>query len=222
MDTRQMKPPDIRIETLFATPLALVEHADSAALNDALEALFLSRETPEYQNPRPSHIPQPETFESRFDLFRWPDPPVRELREFVLGSVLNLVRELNRYTDAEAAGLTLKNDTWFHITRRGGSFVAHSHPMASWSAVYCVRGGEEVPSRRDSGVLRFLDMRGTNAFLDAGNARLEPPFNSGHFSIKLKPGQLVIFPAHAVHEVAPFFGSDTRITVASNCWFDRR
>jgi len=22
------------------------------------------------------------------------------------------------------------------------------------------------------------------------------------------------------HEVAPFYGSDTRITVATNCWFD--
>jgi hypothetical protein len=217
-----MNAPEIRIETLFATPLALIEHPYCEALNSSLEELFLSRETSAYQNPRPSHLPQPETFESRFDLFHWPEPAVRQLREFMLGSVLDVVRELNHYTTEEVAALTLKNDTWFHVMRRNGSFVAHSHPMASWSAVYCVRGGEEVPHRKDSGLLRFLDTRGTTNFLDAGNARLEAPYGAGHFSVRLKPGQLVIFPAHLVHEVAPFFGSDTRITVASNCWFDRR
>jgi predicted 2-oxoglutarate/Fe(II)-dependent dioxygenase YbiX len=36
---------------------------------------------------------------------------------------------------------------------------------------------------------------------------------------KLEAGQLVIFPSYVFHEVAPFYGSDTRITVATNCWF---
>ena len=106
-----MKAPEIRIETLFATPLALIEHPYCEALNSSLEELFLSRETSAYQNPRPSHLPQPETFESRFDLFHWPEPAVRQLREFMLGSVLDVVRELNHYTPEEVAALTLKNDT---------------------------------------------------------------------------------------------------------------
>ena len=215
-------PPRIDIEPLFAAPLAFVEHPDPASLNPALEALLLARSTDEYRNPTPSHIPQPETFESRFDMFRWPEAPVRALRDFMLGSVLRVVVDLNGYDEADANRLVLKNDTWFHVTRRGGSFIAHSHPMASWSAVYCVRAGEEVPGRRDSGVLRFLDTRGTHHFLDAGNRSLQPPYNAGHFSVRLRAGQLVIFPSHLVHEVAPFFGDDTRITVASNCWFELR
>ena len=40
-----MKAPEIRIETLFATPLALIEHPYCEALNSSLEELFLSRET---------------------------------------------------------------------------------------------------------------------------------------------------------------------------------
>jgi hypothetical protein len=30
---------------------------------------------------------------------------------------------------------------------------------------------------------------------------------------------LVMFPSYVFHEVAPFYGRDTRITVATNCWF---
>lgn len=216
------EPRPIEVEPLFAAPVAFVELADAEALNAELESLFLARATPEFQNPAPSHIPQPETFESRFDLFRWPDAPIRTLRDFVLSSVLRVVTELNGYTAEESARLVLKNDTWFHVTRPGGSFIAHSHPMASWSAVYCVRPGEDAPERRDSGVLRFLDMRGYNLFLDAGNRRLQPPYGFGHFSVRLRAGQLVVFPSYLMHEVAPFFGHDTRITVASNCWFELR
>jgi predicted 2-oxoglutarate/Fe(II)-dependent dioxygenase YbiX len=37
--------------------------------------------------------------------------------------------------------------------------------------------------------------------------------------LKLEAGQLVIFPSYVFHEVTPFYGNDTRITVATNCWF---
>jgi hypothetical protein len=30
---------------------------------------------------------------------------------------------------------------------------------------------------------------------------------------------MVMFPSYVFHEVTPFYGSDTRITVATNCWF---
>ena len=95
-------PPRIDIEPLFAAPLAFVEHPDPASLNPALEALLLARSTDEYRNPTPSHIPQPETFESRFDMFRWPEAPVRALRDFMLGSVLRVVVDLNGYDEADA------------------------------------------------------------------------------------------------------------------------
>ena len=32
-------------------------------------------------------------------------------------------------------------------------------------------------------------------------------------------GQIVVFPSYLFHEVTPFYGKDTRITVATNCWF---
>jgi hypothetical protein len=152
-------------------------------------------------------------------MFRWPEICIQTLRRFVMESVGEVVAELNGYTPAEMAGMQLHNHTWFHVTRHGGSFVAHNHPLASWSTVYCVRSGEEVAERRDSGVLRFLDHRpASNMFIDPGNVQLRVPFNFGHYAMRLAPGQLVIFPSYLGHEVATFLGHDIRITVASNCW----
>jgi len=208
---------------LFATPMATRTLEGADGLNRELEELLLARETDQYRNPYPTHMEQQEVFESNFDMFRWPEPCIQTLRAFMMESIAELVAELSGYTSEEMAGLQIHNHTWFHVTRHAGSFVSHNHPMASWSAVYCVRPGEQAPERRDSGVLRFMDPRpGCNMFMDPANVKVRMPFNFGHYSMRLAPGQLVIFPSYAMHEVAPFMGRDCRITVATNCWFTSR
>ena len=218
-----MQSTPLNLFPLFAAPIATRELKGAEALNAELEKLLLEREDEQHRNPHPTHFPQREVYESNFDLFRWPEPCIQTLRSFVMESVGELVAQLNGYTAAEMANMQLHNHTWFHVSRHGGSFVAHNHPMASWSTVYCVRSGEQVPERFDSGVLRFLDHRpGSNMFMDAGNVKLRVPYNFGHYAIRLAPGQLVLFPSYLVHEVATFLGHDTRITIASNCWFTLR
>lgn len=204
----------------FAVPFAQARLPDCHRLNRELEGLFLARESDEYKNPTPSHIPQAETFESRFNLFRWPEPCVQELRHFMLNSVGQAVLQCSSVRPEELARLTMHNHTWFHVSRFAGSFVAHNHPLASWSAVYCVRAGEAVTEHPLSGVLRFLDTRtGADAYLDATNRQLKPPFAVRPLEFCLEEGQIVIFPSYVFHEVTPFYGRDTRITVATNCWF---
>jgi uncharacterized protein (TIGR02466 family) len=210
----------IRISSAFAVPFGDARLAGCERLNRQLEALFIARETDEYRNPTPSHTPQSETFESRFNLFRWPDACVQELRTFVLNSVAQTVIQASNVQPEELAKLTMHNHTWYHVSRYAGSFVAHNHPLASWSAVYCVRGGERLPDRPDSGVLRFLDTRsGADSYLDAANRRLRTPFALKPREMRLEEGQVVVFPSYVFHEVTPFYGRDTRITVATNCWF---
>src|SRR5579863_6179205 len=165
--------PPLKVSPGFAVPFAEGRLAPCERLNRELEALFLARETEEYRNPTPSHIPQAEMFESRFNLFRWPESCVQELRSFMLDSVARTVLETSTLPPAELARLTMHNHTWYHITRYAGSFVAHNHPLASWSAVYCVRAGERRADHPGSGVLRFFDTRpGAQAYLDAGNRTL--------------------------------------------------
>jgi uncharacterized protein (TIGR02466 family) len=215
--------PQPSIAPLFAVPFAVARLADCAALNRELESLLLSRERDEFRNPYPTHRPQHEMFESDFDLFRWPEACIARLRTFMLDHVVAVAATLNGHARDELARLAVRNHTWFHVTRAGGSFVAHNHPMASWSAVYCVRPGERSAAHPDSGLLRFLDVRGgADAWRDAGNAALADPWRIGARDLRLEAGQLVVFPSYVVHEVTPFHGADTRITVASNCWFEPR
>jgi hypothetical protein len=128
--------------------------------------------------------------------------------------------EASELPPSEVARLQIQNHTWFHVTRYAGSFVAHNHPLASWSAVYCVRAGMRPAEHPDSGILRFLDPRhGSGAFLDIANSRLRPPFALKPREVRLEEGQILVFPSYVFHEVSPFYGPDTRITVATNCWF---
>ena len=204
----------------FAVPFVEARLAQCERLNRELEALFLERETDEYRNPTPSHVPQAEVFESRFNLFRWTESCVQELRSFMLDRVARAVLETSTVPPAELAGRQMHNHTWFHVTRYAGSFVAHNHPLASWSAVYCVRAGEPGAGHPASGLLRFLDPRwGAGSYRDAGNRALRAPFAFGVREVRLEEGQLIAFPSYVLHEVSPFYGRDVRITVATNCWF---
>jgi hypothetical protein len=208
----------VTVGSAFAVPFGRIRLRPCELLNQRLEQLFLARESDEYRNPTPSHVPQSELFESRFNLFTWPDPCVQELRRFVLDGVVQTVLAATSSTFEDLAQWKFQNHTWFHITRFAGSFVAHNHPLASWSAVYCVRAGES--QAYPSGVLRFFDPRGAaNGYLDHGNAHMRAPYAPRPVELQLSPGELVIFPSYVFHEVTPFYGHDFRITVATNCWF---
>jgi uncharacterized protein (TIGR02466 family) len=210
----------LKVNPLFAVPFGEMRLESCESLNRELEALFLERETDQYRNPAPSHIPQEETFESRFNLFRWPESCVQELRKFVLQAVGQMVMQTTTLRAEDLSRLQFQNHSWFHVSRYAGSFISHNHPQASWSAVYCVRAGESAPHHPDSGVLRFHDTRqGANSYTDPANMALHRPFALRPVEIKLVEGQLIMFPAYVFHEVAPFYGRDRRITVASNCWF---
>jgi hypothetical protein len=213
-------PPAMRVASGFAVPFAEARLSGCERLNRELETLFLARETAEYRNPTPTHTAQQELFESRFNLFLWPEACVQELRSFMLSAVVQTLAEVSDLNPGELARLQVHNHTWFHVTRYAGSFVAHNHPLASWSAVYCVRAGEMLPERPDSGVLRFMDTRsGADAYLDVANRRLRSPFALKPREVRLEEGQVIVFPSFAFHEVSPFYGRDTPITVATNCWF---
>ena len=208
----------MELTAAFAVPIAHARLEPCDRLNRELEQLFLARETQEYRNPAPSQSPQAEMFESRFDLFTWPEPCIQELRKFVLEAVFRVAMAASETAREEFARLNLNNHTWFHITRDTGFFVSHNHALASWSAVYCVKDGAGDAAR--GGLLRLFDTRtGAGGFIDRSNQRLRQPFVVGDLDLALLPGQLVVFPSYLFHEVTPYYGADTRITVASNCWF---
>lgn len=204
----------------FAIPFGLSRVSAPEGLNMALRALFLEREAEgaTYANRRATMQLDQGLFESRFDLFRWPEPCVRELREFCWQQLYHFVADLGGMDEQLVARLRGHADAWFHITRRGGHFGLHNHPMASWSGVYCVDPG--ASTSKSGGLLSFPDPNGAAAmFKDPANQNLRLPYSQQTREYFLEPGQLLIFPSWLPHQVTPFAGEGVRITVAFNAWF---
>lgn len=211
----------VDIKPVFAVPFAQ-DHLDDQALNIQLRDLLLQREAEgaRYANPNPSLKQQPGVFESDFNLFSWPEECVQKVRHFAWSVLGRTIQELNDYSPSQMQGLQIFSHTWFHVTRTGGFTILHTHPMASWSGVYCVAPGAEAEGRPESGVLRFHNPHHySNYFLDPGNLKFRAPYHHGTWSVRLKAGQLVLFPSWLQHEVLPYYGADERITIAFNCWF---
>jgi len=212
---------DIQVSSGFATPFIVRHLANPEGLNEQLKALFLEREQQgaKYEEDVPTLTLKVNLFESRFDLFSWPEPCVQQLKKFCLETLAMTLTKVNGNTLEELSQLQIFNHTWFHITRPGGYMGTHNHPMASWSGVYCVDPGGEDNNNPDSGVLRFHDPRNSvNMYMDAANNHWGEPFVPGTRNYRFKAGQLVIFPSFLMHEVATFSGSGQRITVAFNAW----
>lgn len=223
-----MTPTPLHVANAFAVPIVSTRLPDAAALNRELCSLFLAREAQGERWRKRVKTPtlQVNIFESEFDLFSWPETPVQALRGFCLNALGRTVVELNQYGPEQVQQLNelqLMVDCWFHVTRSGGYIGHHLHPMASWSGVYCVSAGEDVPGRPDSGLLHFPEVRlGAGTYLDPGNVRLKAPFAAGGIKYKLEPGLLILFPSYLPHETLPFFGRDERITVAFNVAFTQK
>lgn len=214
----------VNVFPAFAVPMAQTFLPGPDALNAALmrTILALEAEGAGYRNPDPV-VHQPDgLFESEFDFFARAEPCVQELRAWVWGSLGEFLRNINPDLAGGTAGLRIASQTWFHLTRAGGYFGYHNHPMASWSGVYCVSDGEPDTRYSNNGCLVFPHPQmAVNTFLDPTNANLRWPFAHGNFVLNLKPGQLVLFPSWLSHYVTPFQGAGQRVTVAFNAWFSR-
>jgi uncharacterized protein (TIGR02466 family) len=212
----------VQLQPFFAVPFGFAQLENCAELNADLRTLFLSRaaEGAKYANPRPLTQRNGQVFESDFQLFQAVEPTVQRLKQFCWSSLLGMIAELSKYDEPTMRRLLIYSDSWFHVTRRGGFFGLHNHPMASWSGVYCVAPGQHDANKPDSGLLSFLNPATTGAmYMDAANARIQPPFGSGIRHVRFEPGQLVLFPSWIMHDVKPYEGDGERITVAFNCWF---
>lgn len=208
----------------FAIPLGTFQLLELDELNDALSATLLTRETAEYRHHQTSQKVQPEVFESRFDLFEWPDPPIQKLRGIICSYLRGFIARVNNMDIRRVEQLQMHQDVWAHITRRNGYVQPHNHPNASWSCVYCVQTGQKDTGHEDSGALVMMSPNSgaSRMFRDPANDQLIRQFSDDAIRFHLKPGSLIIFPSDLVHFVSPFIGDGERITIAGNFWFEHQ
>lgn len=208
----------------FAVPMAEVRYPRQAALNPRLESLILRMEAEgdTHRNVDAVVHQPPGLFESNFDFFAVDDDAVQELQAFCWQSLGSVIQGLNSALADGLGGVEISSHTWFHVTREGGYFDFHNHPMASWSGVYCVSNGEPDPSIKNNGALVFAHPNpAISSFVDVANSTMAWPYSHGNFVVNLEPGVLILFPSWLGHYVAPFKGRRPRITVAFNTWFRR-
>ncbi len=207
------------LNLLWATPF--YRSATDASRADMLRDYILANEQ---DSRRKSNSPQrahPGVFESTFDFLDWPSPVTQELKQFLYGHLAGVVRAANGFDADTLRRLRFHNHCWFHITRQGGYFQNHNHPLASWSLVYCVDPGDTEPINEfEAGHLIFHDPRAcASMYLDEANRGWlrESSFDALRF--RPAKGDLLIFPSYVQHAVEPYHGSAPRISVAANFWF---
>jgi hypothetical protein len=188
------------ITPIFASPFAVVPLAGTEVLNSLLAPLFLDRATDEFRDR--AAAPDALCFRSREDLFEWDHETAIHLRRQMLGGICTAVMAINLYSPEEFSALALQARARFWLVRPDGSIPAASAPMSSWHAYYCVASPAPSPARIDSGALRLYDIRDGSTFLDAANYRIQAPYSGAHYNWRPVPGQIAVFPASILHEVA--------------------
>jgi uncharacterized protein (TIGR02466 family) len=199
-----------QIVPLFATPIVLVDVADSAALNSELRRTIMAREQ---SHPGTEHS-NLGGWQSEWDMDRWGGAGAIKL----LAIARNTANKVTTNRQGQSVSLTWKANMWANINRTGHGNEFHSHPGSFWSAVYYVDDGGIDADPALGGELEFMDPRGPGPAMYAphlafGSAGLSVGANE---TIVPRTGRLVMFPAWVLHQVRPYRGKAERISIALN------
>lgn len=201
---------DPTVASLFATPVVTVDVADAETLSAELRrAIELRAST----HPGTQHS-NLGGWQSEWDMDRWGGPAAIKLLAIARNTA-------NRVTSDRAGNqvtVTWRANMWANINRSGHGNEFHSHPGSFWSAVYYVDDGGIDADPALGGELEFMDPRGP------GPAMYAPNLAFGKFglsaganeTIRPRKGRLVMFPSWILHQVRPYAGTSTRISIAMN------
>ena len=163
-------------------------------------------------------------FESSFDFFDSDIVSVQELKSFCEESLMNVVKDVNKYEDDYMNQLVPDlRESWTHITNNNGYHDAHKHLNTSWGGIYYLDAGECGEVVDEGGISR---MNGTNRFYSPIQYFcLDPSMQYlRHDAADISPenGVLVIFPAYLLHSATPYSGKRDRIVISFNSVINQR
>lgn len=195
------------IEMIYPTPVVLHRWPDSGELNRALTEIVLAAERDSPASTGRSNVGG---WHSDPGFVRREDPPIRDLAQ----RIQSLVREATGAMMAPGKH-RFSLEGWANVLRRGQYNSVHVHPNSTWSGVYYVTGNP--PPEPGQGVAEFS---GKIEFLDPR------PAASATYAVEnimqrrsmLNPdaGTMLLFPSWLQHQVHPYFGPGTRISIAFN------
>jgi uncharacterized protein (TIGR02466 family) len=196
---------------LFATPIVLVEVADSAALNVELRKVIDQR--------RQTHAGTQHSnlggYQSTWDMDRWGGAAAIKL--------LAIARQNANRVTADRAGkpvsIAWRANMWANVNQSGHGNEFHSHPGSFWSGVYYVDDGGVSADPSLGGELEFMDPRGAGPAMYAPQLAFAMPGGlsvGANETVPPRTGRLVLFPSFVLHQVRPYRGHSERISIALN------
>ena len=202
---------NLAVRGLFATPVAALEVPDADALNAELEQVILRRRaaTPSVQASNAGG------WHSDRDILAWGGPRVAQVIEFAKGVAGQVTAD--RKGNAVRPPWTVQ--AWANVNTAGHANVAHYHGGSFWSGTYYVADGGCAADPSLGGEFEMLDPRGPGPGMYAPALKFageDGASAGGAETIRPKPGLLILFPSWLVHQVRPYRGTGTRISIAFN------
>lgn len=192
-----MNPAPPIITPILATPFGVISLPQAAEINSGLCDLAMRRVAVNAGlGSNPLHL------RSNDDLFEWQEHPVDVLRAAVLEGVYSIVGAVSEMGESQLRALNLEARAWLNVLKTDGNVPAATYPLSAWCAFYCVAAPPASATRMDSGVLRLYESRLGTMLQDASNATLRYPYKSAHYSWRPVPGEMAVFPASLLHEIA--------------------
>jgi hypothetical protein len=210
-----MSAPPSFVVPIQALPFAILPLIEAASLNPVLQALFTTRAASQADGPQVHAL----RYVGRDDLTESRDPQVQSVLAGIFRAIVAVVREVNALDDVQLRAFTMQTRAWFTIVQPDGCLPPANHPLSAWCAIYCVAGPPSSATRADSGLLRILESRLSTTFADATTADMRLPYRPGHYAWRPMPGQVAIFPAGLLHEIAPLRASEPLVLVTVRARF---
>lgn len=137
------------------------------------------------------------------------DPRLSDLRA-------RIQAELNRYIDGVICPANrpeiVITQSWLNHSKKGQWHHQHAHPGSWLSACYYVAADAESD--------KIYFHRGIGYDRIPFPPTEFNPFNSDSWWLPVSTGDLVIFPSHLTHNVAPVETDTTRVSLSLNTWFN--
>lgn len=205
------RPGEVQLRSYFATPIAMVELPNAAALNEALHEAILAREAS-----HPSvHHSNLGGWQSSWDFATWGSGAGAT----VLRSAVALANRLTTDRQGKPVNIEWRVNAWANINRAGHGNEFHTHPGSYWSGTYYVDDGGVADDPSLGGEFELQDPRGVAPAMYAPLLCFATPGGRSVGASELirpRAGTMILFPAWLSHGVRPYGGARVRISVAFN------
>jgi uncharacterized protein (TIGR02466 family) len=202
---------NVAVRGLFATPVAAMELPDGDARNAELKRIILARraQTTSVQASNAGG------WHSDRDFQDWGGPRVAE----ILGFARELANRMTADRSGKQARLDWTTSIWANVNEFGDANMCHYHAGAFWSGTYYVDDGGCAVDPSLGGEFEMLDPRGPGPGMYAPALKFTGEDGASVGAAETIPpraGVMILFPSWLLHQVRPYRGKATRISIAFN------